>query len=133
MEINLLHLEVQSVEKLIEPKLKKKDDEEFIGVISEYAKKLYTLWMLSEKEIRMLTLDYQYGESINLEEYMNQSMISQIRSGIFEKLFWYICRIELSIWSKPLAIRKGWIIVIPKDSQISLLDKIVREILGEFD
>lgn len=125
--LELINLEVKSIETKIEPKGKRDLDDEILGEISEYSKKLYTLWMRTEKESSQLELDIKYD---SLEEEVNITLekLAKLKSTsrLLKELFWYTCNDEFDTWTCNVGIREGWILVKVKDSPLDFIGNIFK-------
>lgn len=131
MELSLMHLEIQSVDKLIEPKAEVKTNEQIIGHPSDYAKKIYTLWMITERESKQVGLELQYGENNETEDLNKQFFKLKSRAKILEELFWYVCREEFDEWNSSVEVRKDWEFVISQNNPLNFLDDMFKNLLGE--
>ena len=131
MELSLIHLEIQSVDKLIEPKGEAKVDEHLIGYPSDYAKKVYTLWMLSEKEAKLIEADLRYGDTTDETELESQFVKFKCRAQLLEALFWYVCKEEFETWNCPIGIRKEWKLVKTQNSPLDFLNNMFRGMMGD--
>jgi len=111
--LKLLPLTLKDLEEkdFIEPGVERKEDENYVGVMSDDLRKLWTYWQILAREGMKETAEVAFGGS-NSDEHMGKLGELKEKSDLIRKLFWIAIRDEFGLWIKPsVAVRKGWEIV----------------------
>ena len=104
--LKLLPLELQEITDFMDPPQKLCEGDNIVGVMSDDLKRLYTLWMLIDKEAEQAKLDYRFSHKLE-DEYRALEYTS--KSQALRCIFWVCLDEEFNLWSKDISgIRKGW-------------------------
>ena len=134
--LNLLSLELSSIDNYIEPVKDIQPNEHYVGDFTPTLKKLYTLWRRITKATAQSKVDLDFSpdpeEGIQLlAKYTELST----KAGALKSVFWACIQDEFpELWTKPnIAVRRGFKIVWEEsegiDSENKLLDKF-RNLFG---
>ena len=104
--LKLLPLELQEITDFIEPPQKVVRGDNLVGVMSDDLKKLYTLWMLVDKEAEQSKLNYRFTHKPEDE---HKALEYGAKTEALRCLFWVCLKEEFDLWSKSISgIREGW-------------------------
>lgn len=114
--VKLLPLEINDVEKLIEPEDEVKTDDVIQGNMDPALCKLHTLWRLASKHSAYLRYQAEFDRQMTLEEYTVKITESTIKQQALQILFWVSVYDDFKLWDKypDAAVRKGFVIVVEK-------------------
>lgn len=107
--IKLLPLELNGINKLIEPPDDIKKGEHKVGTMSEELKRLYTLWKESYRLAEQHKLNHRLEPSVDEEKTWKYY---DYKTDALREIFWFCVHEEFDLWGKPTtAVRKGWQVV----------------------
>lgn len=113
--LGMLPLELQLITDYIEPKNPVEKNETVIGQMTDDHKKLYTLWLSTDKRIAELALEHRFGK---LDDEQN-ALVHQLysKSKVLKLLFWTAINDEFNIWAhdETTGVREGYTVVEFKD------------------
>ena len=107
----LLGLELDMIEKIIEPQDEMQPGDEILGEISGDLRKLYTVWKQMGKSAGALENDIQWGNT-SLNAFGTVQEL-KAKASIVKAILWIAIQDELHLWDckVPLALRTGWKVV----------------------
>ncbi len=129
--LGLIPLEMNSLDKLIEPEIKfdKKRDHE-VGIMSDDLKKLFTLWRIALRAVAERNIEAKFSES---EEKRQLAVIQacelQSKALLLGDLFWIAVKDEFDLWAKPsVGVRQGYRIVWWNDENQTFLGNLFKHL-----
>lgn len=107
----LLSLDLQDVDKLIEPIDEIKEGETVVGTASDDLKKLWTLCKANRKAAELLTVELKYSSSPTPDRAKTEELLA--KSKVMEMIFWIGVHDELHLWghAQQCGLRVGWQVV----------------------
>ena len=109
--LNFLPIEIQDVEKLMEPTDEVKEGETIVGILSDNLKKLWTLSRSVKKSAELLSIELKYKQAD--VESAGEVSESLTKARALELIFWVEVFDELKMWGHPdqPGLRAGWQVV----------------------
>jgi len=122
--LGMLPLELQEITEYIEPNSPVERNETVIGHMTDDHKKLYTLWLETDKWLAELKLEFQFRRRKEDDE--RRALVGQLlsKSKVLKLLFWAAISDEFGLWGHDITtgVREGYTVVEFKDEPKGLPD-----------
>ena len=118
--IALLGIELNMLDQILEPQDEMQPGDQIQGEISEDLRKLYTLWKLTGSRAGALQNELRWGPADPEKATLAHEF--SCKAGVINVIFWAAVQDELHLWhsKEPLAIRKGFKVVIYKEGSVPM-------------
>lgn len=111
--LKLLPLELQSLDKIVEPNIPMQKGDNLIGIVNDDTiQRMYTMSVELRRETEQIMLNAKYANEDESKELMVKATELGMKSSTIGALLWVMIRDDFHCWDKDsLDLRSGWKLV----------------------
>ena len=129
--LNWILENMETVNKIVEPEGKVKENENVVGQMTEAQKRLYSLTRQEMEKLHYLAVKIRFGDREDREARTSEAMEMKGKIDLMERLLWADIRETNMLWaSSNIGFREGFTIVEYEDPHLGHLEDFFQQLFG---